>query len=284
LKRKYHLVKWEKIINPKRKGGLGIHDLRKLNQSLLCKWWWKLENKEGMWQKVAEKKYVKNNTITSLKFKATNSPVWKDLLRVKDIYLRGRRFKIGNGRSADFWRGRWCGSIALIAKFPELFDICNEQSGSVYEFAAKGWRLTFRRWLDERLQVQIRKLRDLTATALSQEPDSPCWIWEKSERFTVKSTYSHLCSDAVEEPNNQIWKAKAPLKIKIFMWLCQQNAILTKDNLSKKNWHGDQHCCFCQGGESIIHLFFDCPLARYVWSLVAYVVGASCRPNSFEQF
>jgi hypothetical protein len=28
------------------------------------------------------------------------------------------------------------------------FEICNEQTGSVADMAAKGWRLTFTRWLD----------------------------------------------------------------------------------------------------------------------------------------
>jgi hypothetical protein len=40
-KKKYHLVKWSVITKPKRKGGLGVKDLRKMNISLLCKWWWK---------------------------------------------------------------------------------------------------------------------------------------------------------------------------------------------------------------------------------------------------
>jgi hypothetical protein len=40
-------VKWAKVAKPKSKGGLGIKDLRKMNLSLLCKWWWKLENEEG---------------------------------------------------------------------------------------------------------------------------------------------------------------------------------------------------------------------------------------------
>jgi hypothetical protein len=48
-KRKYYLVKWDKITRPKQKGGLGIKDLRKMNISLLCKWWWKLEHEEGLW-------------------------------------------------------------------------------------------------------------------------------------------------------------------------------------------------------------------------------------------
>ena len=66
--------------------------------------------------------------------------------------------------------------------------------------------------------------------------------------------------------------------------LCQQNAILTKDNLSKRNWQDDTYCCFYPTPESMLHLFFDYPIARYIWSLVAHVVGVVCRPNSFEQF
>lgn len=34
LKKKYHFVKWSKICLPKKKGGLGIEDLRKKNISL----------------------------------------------------------------------------------------------------------------------------------------------------------------------------------------------------------------------------------------------------------
>jgi hypothetical protein len=56
-KRKYHLFKWAVITKPKKKGGLGVKDLRKMNISLLCKWWWKFENEEGLWQEI-----VRNNT------------------------------------------------------------------------------------------------------------------------------------------------------------------------------------------------------------------------------
>lgn len=153
VKKKYHLVKWEKIISPKKKGGLGVQDIRKMNQSLLCRWWWKLERREGLWQKVVEKKYVKQLSISQMKYKSSNSPAWNDLLKVKDIYLQGRVIKCGNGRMADFWEDQWCGSVSLRGKFPDLCDICNEKVGSVAEFACTGWRLTFRRRLDENLQT-----------------------------------------------------------------------------------------------------------------------------------
>jgi hypothetical protein len=38
------------------------------------------------------------------------------------------------------------------------------------------------------------------------------------------------------DANKRIWKAEIPLKIKVFM--INKNAILTKDNLIKKNWQG----------------------------------------------
>jgi hypothetical protein len=41
-----------------------------------------------------------------------------------------------------------------------------------------------------------------------------------------------------------IWKLKVPLKIKIFVRYMQQGVILTKDNLSKRNWTCSQICCF----------------------------------------
>ena len=47
-KKKYHLIKWEVICKSKYKGGLGIKNIRKMNISLLTKWWWKLEKEDGL--------------------------------------------------------------------------------------------------------------------------------------------------------------------------------------------------------------------------------------------
>jgi hypothetical protein len=57
-KKKYHLVRWEIICKSKKKGGLGIEDLKRMNISLLCKWWWKLEKEDGLWQQIIRHKYL----------------------------------------------------------------------------------------------------------------------------------------------------------------------------------------------------------------------------------
>jgi hypothetical protein len=41
--KKYHLVRWPDVCQPKDQGGLGISNLEYRNTSLLCKWLWRLE-------------------------------------------------------------------------------------------------------------------------------------------------------------------------------------------------------------------------------------------------
>ena len=175
--------------------------------------------------------------------------------------------------------------MPLKEKFPDLFAICNTNVVSVEGMARNGWRLTFRRWLDVAKQIQYRQLRDMiTPLALSKEKDIPKWCWDGRGIFSVKSLYAHLCESTPRISHTNLWRAKLPLKIKIFMWLVEKNSILTRDNLTRRGWHGDKRCNFCLENESVNHLFFDCSMARYVWSLVAYVVGTDCRPCSFDQF
>lgn len=108
-KKKYHLIKWEIICKSKDKGGLGIKDIKKMNVSLLTKWWWKLETQSGLWQDIVNAKYMQGMTVSSVKHRLTDSPVWSDLMKVKHIYLRGRKIHVKNGKNTLFWLDSWIG-------------------------------------------------------------------------------------------------------------------------------------------------------------------------------
>jgi hypothetical protein len=102
-KKKYHLIKWIKIYKHKKKGGLGIKDLKKMNISLLCKWWWKLDNEKGLWQDIIEYKYLRKDTICTVKHGQNESTIWVDLLKIRNTYLQGRKLKVKNGKKTLFW-------------------------------------------------------------------------------------------------------------------------------------------------------------------------------------
>jgi hypothetical protein len=51
----------------------------------------------------------------------------------------------------------------------------------------------------------------------------------------------------------------------------------------KRGWSGDTKCRFCEE-ESIHNLFFLCPAAKYMWSMVSLSVGAVNRPGNFTQY
>jgi hypothetical protein len=40
-----------------------------MNTSLLIKWWWKLESKDALWQKLVRAKYLKDRPIACVEHK-----------------------------------------------------------------------------------------------------------------------------------------------------------------------------------------------------------------------
>ena len=79
--------------------------------------------------------------------------------------------------------------------------------------------------------------------------------------------------------NSSVWKIKVPLKIKIFLWYLQKGVTLTKDNLLKRRWKGGSKCCFCPKDETIQHLFFECHMAKFVWTAIFFAFGVRAPTN-----
>ena len=145
LKRKYHLVKWSTICQSKEKGGLGIKNIRKMNISLLCKWWWKLDHENGLWQDIVKNKYFRGGFLSSIKHRIDDSPVWSGLLSVRCFYLRGRKLKVNNGKLTLFWEDPWLYNKPLCVVAPILYDLCHDKLASVYHVLIVDGRLNFRR-------------------------------------------------------------------------------------------------------------------------------------------
>ena len=70
------MVKWDCVCRSKKKGGLGVKDLRKQNISLLVKWWWKLAKNKGLWQDIVKAKYLKKTSVAMVEVKNNDSQCW----------------------------------------------------------------------------------------------------------------------------------------------------------------------------------------------------------------
>ena len=112
-KKKYRLVKWNILCQPKDLGGLGIQNLDIQNKCLLSKWLFKLVNEEGLWQDLLRNKYLKNKTLSQVQKKAGDSQFWMGLMAIKDQFFGLGKFHIKDGKQIMFWEDTWLGTQPL---------------------------------------------------------------------------------------------------------------------------------------------------------------------------
>jgi len=196
-----------------------------------------------------------------------DSPIWADLIKIKEVYWAGRGIVINNGAKVSFWEDPWLFEQPLCVITPELFTLSEQKHVYVRDVKNGNIQLTFRRWLSNDLRTIWSKIWELVELfQLNEQDDIIKWKWENKGKFTVRSTYNKLTTNDNGPHLKSIWKGKIPPKIKYFMWLLTNGVVLTKDNLLRKNWKGSPDCYFCNEDETIDHLFFHCSVARVVWA------------------
>ena len=107
---------------------------------------------------------------------------------------------------------------------------------------------------------------------LQEGRDTFIWSLQANGCFTVNSMYKNLVNNGIKV-TQEIWRAKIPLKIKIFMWDLKRGVLLTNDNLARQNWIGSKVCSFCNWEESIQHFFFDCTNDNFFWRAIHLAFG-----------
>lgn len=72
----------------------------------------------------------------------------------------------------------------------------------------------------------------------------------------------------------KIWKLRAPLKTRVFLWLVLKNKILTWDILQRRNWQGPgRFPLFLESSESSNHIFVECHFTKEVWRATKCITG-----------
>jgi hypothetical protein len=285
MKRKYHMAKWETLATPKNVGGVGFTNTRVMNKCLLSKWIYKLERGDDtLCCNLLRRKYLKGKGIYSCKNKS-GSQFWKGLLSIKDEIGRGMSYIVRDGQKTRFWMDVWSGTCPLMLTFPRLFELCNQQSWVVARVLRNGTiNLTFRRNFGEAEQIEWEILRSvLEGVTLTSDKDTVRWFLEKSGQFTTSSLYRAITFPGMYNKwMYNIWSAKLPLKIKIFLWQICNDKIQSADQLARKNWAGPTDCKLCGSFENTEHIFTQCVLAKFGWSVLRDVLEWNYSPANLD--
>jgi hypothetical protein len=142
-----------------------------------------------------------------------------------------------------------------------------------------GVYLIFRRRLWGDLAREWCKLLDIIhGTNLRSGDDRVSW-YLSDKGFSVKSLCNKLQTRVPIKVFGKMWELKVPAKVKCFLWSLMWGKTLTKMNSLKRGWVGDKQCMFYASDESIDHLFFAYPLARFVWGIFQCAFDTPKQPQ-----
>lgn len=272
----YNLVKWEITLKSKDKGGMGIRDLRKQNNSLLMKWLWRY-NEEGqaLWKDVIRSKYGEYNPwCSNVSVDAYGVGVWRTIRNLWQKLEANTYIEVGDSRRTKFWADVWNKQIPLKESFPDLFLLCSNPDANINEcWTAQGWDLIFRRFLNDWEVERVAKLLELLEKfpGITNAPDSLRWKHSKDGASTVSRAYkmeSPQQHNSKQSMWRKVWRTLAPTKIKCFTWLVARRACLTHEVLRRKGKIIVSWCSLCENvAETNQHLFLHCNFTTQIWAI-----------------
>lgn len=188
VKKKYYLVSWETVCKSKSQGGLGIIDLKRLNQALLAKWWIRFQDPSisGLWKTILLAKYGQSG------YSSTCSSFWAGILKGTAVVELGLTRHLGNGSTIKFWTDRWCSEHPLSLLYPNLFQHSSDPDLLVVEaFENSSLQLHFTRQLTGILLTEWHSLHTqlINCTPNPSISDTLSWRWSNIGAFSVHSFY-----------------------------------------------------------------------------------------------
>jgi hypothetical protein len=153
---------------------------------------------------------------------------------------------VRDGSQTRFWEDLWLGKELLMKKYPTLYNIVRKKNMTVAQvLSTTPLNVSFRRALvGDNWDKWLRLVESILMVHLNDHRDS--FRWTASKNFSVKNMYNDLVLKSGTPVNCWTWKAKIPLKIKIFLWYVKSGVMLTNNNLVKRQWKGCTKCCFLQ--------------------------------------
>ncbi|XP_058724451.1 uncharacterized protein LOC131595932 [Vicia villosa] len=318
-----HWVNWGVVCKSKAKGGLGVRDVKEMNNALLLKWKWRILNdNEAIWNSFIKERYccpkIRIQDTGGVLHRSDDSIWWRDLCKIKVLdEIIDNGFSgcftclCKDGKDILFWHNRWLGDFSLCLEFPDLYDLSIKKLCTVEEVME--WNGGVLRWdLDGLFSTGAAHGISASAAAAAgsswarfrdgflefvpsvQDSDTFSWSFDDNNVFTVASISSMIDSAKSFAWDNQVtnslkvlWDLKLPPKIKVFGWRFFIDRLPTRDQLLKRGiaLASGPNCVLCDSSfESSSHLFFNCHMVKGVWNHVFIWLGIAEEINLEDLF
>lgn len=272
--KKISWISWDKITKYKAEGGLGLRDIQVFNQALLAKQAWRiLKNLSSLMSRILLGKYCNNKAFLEVKQPATCSHGWRGIINGRDLLSKHLGKAVGNGDTIKVWKDSWISldeDIKPYGPIPESFIDLRVSDLLTSEL----------QWNEKRIEEVLPQLApQIKCLRPSERGAEDIYVWQpvKSGLYTTKSGYNSAIRSSTTTPRlpetkfdwiSDVWSGSFSPKMRVFVWSIIQGALPLGHNLQKRGIMSNTSCFSCQGSETMMHTFFECPVAIEVWKQI----------------
>ncbi|KAK9081324.1 hypothetical protein Syun_031103 [Stephania yunnanensis] len=243
-----------------------------MNRSFIMKLGWELiTNPKALWVKLMRAKYgIPDDTIPYELTPGKCSHAWWNICKIWSRLLEGLNWAIGNGHTIRFWLDRWVGGVKPLIELTTI-PILESRRGDtlctyVNEFGGWCWA-DFEAYLPAEVLLRIAAIPP--PIPQSSDEDSVYWSHSESGKFSTYSAYTSLTHMPWSVGNagwKMIWKCAVPERVRTFLWLAFNDALLTNEVRHRRHMIDFDGCDQCGGdSESLNHILRECPRSVLLW-------------------
>lgn len=260
-KRKIHWLSWEKMILPKKLGGMGFRDIYAFNLAMLVKQGWRLiRNPDSLCACVLQAKYFSGTSCLKAQAKSSMSYTWRSILKGIELLKKGIIWRVGDGIPVDLTRRPITPRGSTMLSY--VSELINPVTGQWDRILINDLF-----WEEDARVI-------LALPVHEGREDVLAWHFDRLGRFSVKSAYklyrddimrtrsrtpassSSGCNSEKGSVWSKIWGLMCPNMIKHFLWRLSHNSHALRVNLERHRMKVDTKCVVCQRvDEDGAHLF-----------------------------
>ncbi|XP_073051339.1 uncharacterized protein [Primulina eburnea] len=218
----------------------------------------KFRQGSSLWARFLFRKYCRLDAPACVPARASISPIWRRLLRIRPRAEPGIRWRVGLG-DVSFWDDTWFGDVPLSSR-------CVVRGGRdvrVSHFLSEG------SWDFDRLCAVVAPSvaeEIVLIPVLSGDPDLARWIHSSDGAFSVRSAWELIRQSA---PSSDIfrpcWGSWLRPTMSFFLWRFWHQWLPIDEVLQGRGFALASRCQCCDMSETFTHIFIRSPVARSVW-------------------